>query len=74
MGRGSTPHISLARHIDTGWEDLGRVLYDAERVRETDWVGGGPGWQKTKDGRLKRRYLGFVVRTTPKTHLDGVRQ
>ena len=72
MGRGHTPHIALARQTCRDWKDLSRLVYDAEFLPASCWSRSprGNGWERTKDGRIERRYLGYVVQTTPRTHLS----
>lgn len=67
MGCGQIAHISLAKTSDTEWKQLGRFIQEVNQI--TDWIGGRPGWQK--HGNVERRYLGFVVTMTPRTHLDS---
>lgn len=67
LNRITKPHVSVAKTTSTQWNQLGDILQKVENDKYTPTE--EEGWAQGKRTGCMRYTLGWVVKTTPNTHL-----
>lgn len=69
VNRMPKPHVSVARSPNVRWKDLGDVLRNVERDAYHRDDSDPEGWLRGRRTHCLRLALGWVIKTTPATHM-----